>query len=100
MAPPTGASAMPSGAFQGCGRFFRGAEGRRAGALLRFSDLGARSFWRDEGATVELVRRSFVSMLRALPGSEGTPPLYYVLIWPWSRIFGSDEVGLRSFSAL
>src|SRR6266540_7196885 len=71
-----------------------------AAALLRFSDLGARSFWRDEGATVELVRRSFVSMLRALPGSEGTPPLYYVLIWPWSRVFGSDEVGLRSFSAL
>jgi mannosyltransferase len=69
-------------------------------AALRFYDLGARGFWRDEAVTVELVRKGFGSMLGALPGSEGTPPLYYVLLWGWSRIFGSNEVGLRSFSAV
>src|SRR5213078_1747237 len=37
---------------------------------------------------------------RALPGSESTPPLYYILAWLWTRVFGLDEAGLRSLSAL
>lgn len=71
-----------------------------AAAVVRFVDLGARSFWRDEAVTSELVHRSFGSMLSSLPGSESTPPLYYVLLWIWSRVFGSGEAGLRSLSAL
>jgi uncharacterized membrane protein len=39
-------------------------------------------------------------MLSALPGSERTPPVYYVLEWAWSRVFGTSEAGLRSLSAL
>jgi Dolichyl-phosphate-mannose-protein mannosyltransferase len=39
-------------------------------------------------------------MVDAVPHSEPTPPLYYVVAWFWSRIFGTDEAGLRSFSAL
>ena len=39
-------------------------------------------------------------MLRALPGAESTPPLYYLLAWLWSRAAGVDEAGLRSLSAL
>jgi 4-amino-4-deoxy-L-arabinose transferase-like glycosyltransferase len=39
-------------------------------------------------------------MLRAIPDSESTPPLYYVLAWPWAKAFGTGEVGLRAFSAL
>ena len=31
---------------------------------------------------------------------ESTPPLYYLLAWPWSHLFGVHEVGLRSLSAL
>ncbi len=69
-------------------------------ALLRLPTLGTQSFWLDESVTVRLVRRSFVGMLSALPGSESTPPLYYVLAWPWTRVFGSGEVGLRLLSAL
>lgn len=69
-------------------------------AVLRFSELDARGFWRDEAVTVELVSRSFGGMLSAIPDSEGTPPLYYVLAWGWTHVFGSGEVGLRSFSAL
>jgi hypothetical protein len=38
-------------------------------------------------------------MLGALPTSESTPPLYYVLAWIWSRMLGTDETGLRSLSA-
>lgn len=39
-------------------------------------------------------------MFSAVPKTESTPPLYYVLVWLWARVFGTHEVGLRSFSAL
>jgi mannosyltransferase len=71
-----------------------------AGGALRFATLGAQSFWLDEAATGRLVRMGLGGMLRALPGGESTPPLYYVLAWLWTRPFGTGEVGLRSLSAL
>jgi mannosyltransferase len=70
-----------------------------AGGVLRFTKLGE-SYWYDEAVTVRLARSSFVSMIRALPGSESTPPLYYAIAWVWARIFGTNEVALRSLSAL
>jgi len=39
-------------------------------------------------------------MVRTVPHSEATPYLYYVLVWPWTHLFGSGEVGIRAFSAL
>jgi Dolichyl-phosphate-mannose-protein mannosyltransferase len=39
-------------------------------------------------------------MLRAIPQVEATPPLYYVVAWVWARVFGLDEPGIRSLSAL
>ena len=71
-----------------------------AGAVARFSTLSVQSFWLDEAVTHQLVTRPFGSMLSAIPHSESTPPLYYVLAWPWVRVFGAGEAGLRSLSAL
>ncbi len=68
--------------------------------LLRFSTLGTQSFWSDEAVTVTLLRADFRDMLALIPDSESTPPLYYVLAWPWTRLVGADELGLRSLSAL
>ena len=70
------------------------------GAGLRFGTLTVQSLWYDEAVSASLVRRSFSSMLRAIPNSESTPPLWYVLEWIWARIFGTSEFALRSFSAL
>jgi hypothetical protein len=70
------------------------------GGALRFATLGTQSFWLDEAATGRLVRMGFGAMIRALPDGESTPPLYYVLAWLWTRLFGTGEVGLRSLSAL
>lgn len=70
------------------------------GAALRFTALDARGWWRDEAVTVRLLRLPFDELLRAIPDSEGTPPLYYVLAWGWTRLFGDSEAGLRSLSAL
>jgi mannosyltransferase len=69
-------------------------------AALRFPTLDLQSFWTDESFTALLVRRDFGDMLSAIPDSESTPPLYYVLAWTWAKLFGGWEVGLRSLSAL
>ena len=70
------------------------------GALVRFAALDRQSFWLDELVTVSLLRQPFGDMLAAIPDSEATPYLYYVLAWPWARLAGFGEVGLRSLSAL
>jgi mannosyltransferase len=71
-----------------------------AAALLRFATLDRQSLWSDEAMTAALTRLGFGEMLRTIPQSESTPPLYYVVTWLWTRIFGHGEVGLRSLSAL
>jgi 4-amino-4-deoxy-L-arabinose transferase-like glycosyltransferase len=43
---------------------------------------------------------SFGQMLHEVKTSESNPPLYYVLAWGWARVFGRDEWGIRSLSAL
>jgi uncharacterized membrane protein len=70
------------------------------GAFLRFYAIGRQGFWYDESYTALLVGRGPGEMLRLLPQLESTPPLYYCVAWVWARIFGPDEAGLRSLSAL
>ena len=69
-------------------------------AILRFPTLHVQSYWFDEAVTVRLVSGGFGHMLSSIGGSESTPPLYYMLAWVWTRIFGHGEAGLRSLSAL
>ncbi len=72
-----------------------------AGAALRFSTLGLQSYRYDEAVTVgRVLQPSLFNTISTVPGSESTPPLYYLLAWLWSRPFGTGEVGLRSLSAL
>jgi hypothetical protein len=70
------------------------------GAALRFATLDRQSFWLDELVTVSLLDRGFGDMLAEIRASEATPYLYYVVAWPWSRVVGLGEVGLRSLSAV
>jgi mannosyltransferase len=70
------------------------------GAALRFATLGVQSIWYDEAATAHLMRMGFAGMLRGVPQTESTPPLFYVLEWFWTRPFGTGAVGLRSLSAV
>jgi mannosyltransferase len=70
------------------------------GGLIRFAGLDRQSLWLDEAVTASLLERPLLEMLRELPSSESTPPLYYVAAWGWSRLFGLDAVGIRSLSAL
>lgn len=68
--------------------------------MIRLPTLAQQSFWLDEGYTERLVRMSLGGMLRAIPKTESTPPVYYALAWVWTRLFGFSEFGLRSLSAL
>lgn len=71
-----------------------------AGAALRFATLDVQSLWYDEAVTAHLLRMDLPGLLRAIPASESSPPLYYVVAWLWTHVFGTGEVGLRSLSAL
>ncbi len=71
-----------------------------AGAALRFATLNVQSLWLDESATIVLVKRSFGGMLSHLSSSESAPPLYYVLVWLWTHVFGTGAIGFRSLSAV
>ncbi|MBA3301808.1 MAG: glycosyltransferase family 39 protein [Thermoleophilaceae bacterium] len=69
-------------------------------AALRFPTLGVQSYWFDETVTANLLDKSLGDLLRAIPDSESTPPLYYVLAWLWAKLFGTGEGALRTLSAL
>jgi mannosyltransferase len=72
-----------------------------AGAAIRFSTLGLQSYHHDEVITAaRVLPGSFGHMLHEVHRSESTPWLYYILAWPWSKLFGLSEVGLRSLSAI
>jgi mannosyltransferase len=69
--------------------------------VLRFATLDLQSYRYDEAVTVvRVLHPSLFDALSAVPRSESTPPLYYLLAWLWSRPFGTGEVGLRALSAL
>ena len=69
-------------------------------AGLRLATIDVQSFWFDEALTVKLLRLPLADMVALIPDTELTPPLYYVLAWPWARLFGTGETALRGFSAL
>ena len=71
------------------------------GVAVRFASLGVQSYHHDEVITAaRVIPGSFADMLRQVKASESNPPLYYVLAWGWAKAFGTDEIGLRSLSAL
>jgi mannosyltransferase len=70
------------------------------GAVLRFTTLASQSYWFDEAQAAHELHLSFGAMLHLWSANEPNPPLYFVLAWPWAKLFGTGEAGLRSLSAL
>jgi len=71
-----------------------------AAAALRFGTLDQQSYWYDEAITASMLDGSLHDVLRGILDTESTPPLYYLLGWVWAHIVGSEEVHLRSLSAV
>jgi hypothetical protein len=69
-----------------------------AAALLRLPTL-ARAYWVDEGISVGIAGHR----LTRLPGLlrlDGSPPLFYVILHFWVRVFGSSEVSTHLLTLL
>jgi mannosyltransferase len=69
-------------------------------AAIRIVTLDNQSLWADEALTAYDVSLPFGGMLHTIAHYETTPPLYFVLMWGWARVFGTGEVALRSVSAI
>lgn len=69
------------------------------GTILRVVDLGGRSLWVDEGLTAGFVSEP-IPVLLAGCAVNSNPPLFYLLLWPWVRIWGLSEISLGAFSAV
>ena len=69
-------------------------------AAVRLSTLGLQSFWYDEAFTpVHVLHPSLSATLSSVASYEKTPPLWDIVIWAWSRVFGTGEIALRTPSA-
>src|SRR3954449_9843708 len=71
-----------------------------AGAVLRFATLSNQSFWLDEAIAIDAARHSLGGLFDSLAHTEGNPPLYFLLLDGWMRLFGDSEAAVRSLSAL
>jgi mannosyltransferase len=71
-----------------------------AGAALRFATLSSQSFWLDEAIAIHSARLDIGGLFHSIAHIEGSPPLYFVLLDGWMRVFGDSEAGIRSLSAL
>ncbi|MFQ5341150.1 MAG: glycosyltransferase family 39 protein, partial [Anaerolineae bacterium] len=65
-----------------------------AGYTLRAYHLGAQNIWWDEGLAVWAVRKSFVGTTLWTAG-DVHPPLYFWLLWSWTRLAGESEFAAR-----
>ncbi len=61
---------------------------------LRVYRLPAQSLWYDEGVSWYLTRMSLPA-LTVWTANDIQPPLYYYLLWPWTRLAGTSEYALR-----
>lgn len=68
--------------------------------VLRLISLN-QSLWLDEGTSAILARdNTLVSIIKDFAPGDFHPPLYYLLLNLWSRVFGHSEVALRGLSVL
>ncbi len=68
--------------------------------VVRFVLIDSQSYWLDESQAAHELSLSFGSMLSAWSSAEWNGPLYLIVAWPWAKVFGTGELGLRSLSAL
>jgi mannosyltransferase len=67
--------------------------------LLRIYKLGYESYWLDEAISVLWVQQDFFVGLQMVI-QDVHQPLYYILLWFWSKLFGYTEIATRMLSVL
>jgi mannosyltransferase len=69
-------------------------------AILRLDGIGRQSLWFDEAATVHIAKQPAEQMLERIRTDERTPPLHYVILHDWIKLFGDSELSVRLPSAI
>lgn len=69
-----------------------------ASALIRTRAIDA-GYWIDEGLSVGIADRPLVDIPTTLR-QDGSPPLYYLLLHGWMRLFGSAETATHTLSLI
>ncbi|MGH2993024.1 MAG: glycosyltransferase family 39 protein, partial [Solirubrobacterales bacterium] len=70
------------------------------GALVRFATLASQDYWLDEYQAIGIIQLDPGEIIDRTTGNNTSPPLYFLIAAGWERVFGTDEVALRSLSAL
>jgi mannosyltransferase len=70
------------------------------GAVLRVVNLGSDSLWLDEAITIQFARLDLPQLFSETASSDVHPPLYYLALHYWIKLFGDSEAATRSLSAL
>lgn len=68
------------------------------GSLL-FAGAAQKSFWEDEAFSAVFAQRDTSELLQGLAW-DVHPPLFLLMTSQWGRVFGFDELGLRSLSMM
>jgi uncharacterized membrane protein len=66
-------------------------------AVFRF--LTTSDLWLDEALTVNIAQLPLSDLEEALR-HDGAPPLYYVLLYGWMKVFGTSDVAVRALSGV
>jgi hypothetical protein len=66
---------------------------------LRVYDLTGEGLWLDEASSANFVQRDFADML-TVSANDPHPPLYYTLLWGWTRALGYSDFALRCLSVM
>lgn len=69
-------------------------------AGLRFTAIGARSFWADEAYSAKIASHPAREIVALSARDDAHPPFFYLLLSLWSRFAGTSDAGLRSLSAV
>lgn len=70
------------------------------GGFLRFYHIGQQPLWLDEAYSYWFSTLTMSELWTIVPKFEANPPFYYTILKMWTELFGSDEGGLRSLSAV
>jgi mannosyltransferase len=68
--------------------------------FLRFFHISYLSLWNDEAFSRFYYQTGLPFMWTEGLRSESSPPLYYMAVGAWVRLFGGDETALRALSAV
>ncbi|MBI2560615.1 MAG: glycosyltransferase family 39 protein, partial [Planctomycetes bacterium] len=66
-----------------------------AAAFLRLYYLSAYSFLSDDIKTIETIEKGYVSATIEDAANRGHPPFYFIILYYWTLIIGSNEFAIK-----